>query len=365
MVDNKSPAAVEAGNDGFVHKKAGWSKKKKIIVSIVVTIALLLVIVLPIIFFVVVPKVAQSSINGSQLEFLEASILEPTDTTFKTALKIKVTNAGHTSATLENDGPTTVYWVYANKEVPLLEMQMGPFSVADNEGMIDQTVENVKILDPETFAKFNKILVVSPEITWRLKANMKVRALSRTYKGLTMDKEVTLKGMDRLQGVYVKEFEPTAPVDQTGASPTTLSMKAIIRNPSPIGIDLASIAFDIALPLPAELVPAGSGIPNPLPFGVSSSTAAATLAGNNQNTEVPLTATIAPIADAPAALRPTLGTQMTGLLAGQASVKLVAQIKDVGGPAWLKQSLVGLPLNIFMGRDASYEAALKAFSGEH
>ncbi|KAJ3180581.1 hypothetical protein HDU85_003985 [Gaertneriomyces sp. JEL0708] len=365
MVDTKSPAAVEAGNDGFVQKKAGWSKKKKIIVSIVVTIALLLVIILPILFFVVVPKVAQSSINGSHLEFLEASILEPTDTTFKTAIKVKVTNAGHTSATLENDGPTTVYWVYGGKELPLLEMQMGAFSVANSEGMIDETVENVKIMDPAVFANFNKILVVSDKITWKLKANMKVRAMGRTYSGLTMDKEVVLKGMDRLQGTYVKEFEPTAAPDQTGATPTTLTMKAVIRNPSPIGIDLESIAFDIAAVLPAALVPAGSGVPNPLPFGVSSSTAASTLAGSNQNTEVPLTATIAAISSFPEPLRAPLGAQMAGLLSGQGSAKMVAQIKDVGGPAWLKQSLVGLPLNIFMAKDATYEKALEAFSGDH
>ncbi|KAI8816833.1 uncharacterized protein EV422DRAFT_271257 [Fimicolochytrium jonesii] len=326
-------------------KSAGfWTRKRKIWAGGCAGVTIvLLVVLLPIIFFVIVPKVAQSSINNSKLTFSDVSITNPQNSTFNVAMKIEVTDAGHTDATVTNTSPLTVYWVGGidpadMTEKPLLEMNMGSYSVSGGKATIEQNIENAKVLDEQIFTAFNKFLVVSPTFKWRMVGDVSVHAVGRTYEGLKMDKVVEVKGMDQLKGASIKEFQPLAAPNP--AAPLPIAMNATLINPSPIGIELTNVLFNVTL------IPPGST--TPIFLGTALSTGTTLLKGSGE-TKMPLRAELVPTVGLPPLLQSALGL----VLSGQLNTKLTVVPVSVNAEnpvSWINNALRGLPLEAELGK---------------
>ncbi|KAI9105346.1 hypothetical protein DFS34DRAFT_599027 [Phlyctochytrium arcticum] len=344
MVDNKEiPQPVTTTNDGFnSSKKSGrFASKKAKLALCAVLVAVLLIIILPIIFLVAVPKIAQSAVNHSEITLVSAQLTEQTNSNFNLALKMSVANGGSVDATLINDGPLTVSWVGGIlpedvSEKPILEMDVAPFAVSGGNGVIDQTITNVRILNTTLFTGFNKFLIVSPGFKWRIQGKLMVRALGRTHTGLTMDKYITAKGMDRLHGTVINEFQPLAAPNP--AAPLPMLMNATLINLSPIGLELPAITFNVT-----HKVNETFSIPLGQARSILPST---TLLGGGQATKVMLNGTIYPTQNLPAALQ--LGLQQ--VLLGNLNTDVIATPVNVDGSAWISNALLGLPLEVKLGK---------------
>ncbi|TPX59645.1 hypothetical protein SpCBS45565_g07693 [Spizellomyces sp. 'palustris'] len=331
-------------DDGFANKAGFWTRKRKTwAFGCLGLIAVLLIVLLPIMFLVIVPKIAQSSIDDSVLTFVDASISNPQNSSFTLSVKIDVTNAGHFDATLIHNSPLKISWIGGldpndQSEKPILEINMGAFSVSGGKGTIEQTVSNVTVLSEQALTAFNKLMVISPSFKWRLQADMWVRAVGRTYKGLTMDKIVELKGMDQLKGTAIRQFQPKAVPDP--AQPLPIAMNATLKNPSPIGIELDTIVFNVTLPVP------GTNIT--LPLGQATSIGKTMLKSGGETT-LPLDAVLAPTGAFPPAIQEALAK----VLGGQANAHLKVVPISVGGDkpvSWVAGALIGLPLDAELGK---------------
>ncbi|KAJ3159300.1 hypothetical protein HDU86_001903 [Geranomyces michiganensis] len=350
MSDVKSPAAVESSADTLapttVHnQKAGfWTRRKKILcgAGVATFIALFLIIFLPILFFVIGPKVAQKSINSSVLTFREAKIFNPSNTTFDLDMIVDVTEAGHNDATLTHEGPMTVAWITpTGKEIPILSVVLPPFSVDGGKGVINAKVKGVTILSQEALLQFNRFLIGGPEFQWRLTASMSVHALGRDYDGLTLDKTVTLKGMNGLQGTTIKEFAlPGYPATQDLPSIPFVGNATLI-NPSPVGLELDITSFDVAT---STGVPLGK---------VTSKKTFINAAGNSTLLTEGALGAIANLPIQVAALLPAV-------LQGKLNIPIVITPTSVGGDnpiSWISGALVGAKLNATMGYASEKPAA--------
>ncbi|KAJ3170001.1 hypothetical protein HDU87_000524 [Geranomyces variabilis] len=347
MSDVKSPRAVESSADTLApatthNQKAGfWTRRKKIgcAIGVATFIVLFLVVFLPILFLVIGPKIAQKNINSSVLTFRDASITNPTNTTFDLALKIDVTNAGSIKATLTHTTPMRVAWInpLTGAEIPILAMNLPPFTVDDGTGTIDTKVSGVTVLDQTALTLFNKFLIGGPAFQWRLTSGISAHALGRDYDGLSLDKIVTLQGMGAFQGTTIKQFAlPGYPATQS-LPQVPIVLNATLFNPSPVGLELDITTFDVA-----TLV-AGTSVP----LGVVTSTQKTFINGMG-NTTLPLSGYLFALANLP--------IQVFGLLPavllGAANINVTVTPTAVGAESpvsWISGALVGANLNATMG----------------
>lgn len=285
------------------------------------------------------------------MTFTEASITNPQNTTFDLALKVDVTNAGHVEATLTHSTPLEVYWLVPEAlgggEKPLLRMGLGSFKVSDEKGFIDQKADNVEVLDQKLLAMFNKVLIASPKIQWRLVGDMKVKALGRTYHGLKMNKVVDVLGMSGLKGTLIKEFELQGLPNATGITPIT--MTATLFNKSPVGIELDTTVFNVTLPLPNNIT---------LPIGTATSVGKTMVEATPKTSSMKLDAKLFPIANYPAEIQATLAQ----VLGGTKNAHLVVTPLTIGGNnavSWVQGGLAGLPLEVTLGKAPEEAKAAK------
>ncbi|KAJ3006063.1 hypothetical protein HKX48_000310 [Thoreauomyces humboldtii] len=346
-MDNKTATSpMNASNetlDGHhpATKRHGfWTKKKIICAAILAFIVVALVIILPVLFLVIGPKLAQSGINDSVLTVTDASILNPQNATFNMALAIAVTNAGKVKATLTHTSPVAVWWVIPGKgEQQLLTMTLPPFSVDHSgSGTINANVQNVTILDQALFAQFNQYLIASPSFQWRLVGELSAHAIGRDYDGLTMDKTITVTGMNQLPNTNIPEFQLLGFPSQTAATP--ILMNATLVNPSPVGLSLGVIVFSV------------TDITGTTVIGNATTTGDTIVLGGGQTTKMILSGFINPLAGFPAALT----TNLTMVLGGAMNLTLIVTPLSVGGAtpvSWVQGGLQGLPLKAVMGKAPS------------
>ncbi|KAI8921946.1 hypothetical protein DFJ77DRAFT_505711 [Powellomyces hirtus] len=340
MTDTKTATNVEEGN--VVHttktktKSGFWTRPKKIIAGIVVFIVLFLIIFLPILFFVIVPKIAQKGINSSVLTFKSADITNPRNGTFDLAMKIDVTEAGHTKATITHTSPMTVYWITPTTgEIPFLRMELPPFSVDGGDGTIDASVKGVTVLNEGVLTKFNQFLITQDSFQWRLVGEVSARALGRDYGGLTMSKVVTLGGMKGLKGTTIKEFDvKLGPNSNTTATP--MQLNATLINPSPIGLELGVMVFNVSTT---------SGIP----LGTASTRGISLVRSGGAESTLILDGLLNPTAALPEAAIELL----KAVLAGTVNLPVNVVPVSIGGNdpvSWISGALVGAPLPATFGK---------------
>lgn len=317
-----------------------WTKKKMICAAILAFIIVALVIILPVLFLVIGPKLAQSGINDSVLTVTDASILDPQNASFNMALAIAVTNAGKVKATLTHTSPVAVWWVVPGKgQQQLLTMTLPPFSVDHSgDGTINANVQNVTILDQTLFAQFNQFLIASPTFQWRLVGELSAHALGRDFDGLTMDKTITVTGMNKLADTNIPEFKLLGFPSATDATP--ILMNATLVNPSPVGLSLGVIVFNV------------TDITGTVVIGNATTTGDTIVLGGGQTTKMLLTGFIMPLGTFP----PALTANLTQVLGGAMNLTLLVTPESVGGAnpiSWVQGGLKGLPLMANMGKAPS------------
>lgn len=105
-------------------------KRRKYWVFCAIMTVIVVAVAVPLALFVILPKVAQSIINGSGMEFKSIQITNPTDTSLSMAMQGSLTNTGPFPATIEFPEPIEVYY----NDVLLGSMNLPPTKASGGKG---------------------------------------------------------------------------------------------------------------------------------------------------------------------------------------------------------------------------------------
>ncbi|KXS20958.1 hypothetical protein M427DRAFT_41124 [Gonapodya prolifera JEL478] len=283
-------------------------------------------IMIPVAIFVIAPKIAQSLITGSTLQFISSDIMDPREDGFTLRVVGKIENTGFLPAHIVVPDPVQVSWQGQN----MISLPLDPIDATPGVGATINSTVDAKILDATAFATFAKQMLLVESFDWRLQAMVSATALGITFNNLLLDKTVTLKGFNGLNNVTILSF------DLPSSDPTAgiiLNIRADLFNPSPIGVDMGDISFNVSL--------------NGSTIGTSSAKGVTVKAGDNL---LAMNGNIIPVTSA--LQGDTLTEMFNFFLAGQASSLLVigTDVRPSNASkapiSWLRGAFVGLPLTV-------------------
>ncbi|CAG8457951.1 85_t:CDS:2 [Ambispora gerdemannii] len=195
-------------------------------------------IMIPVAIFVIAPAIAQGAVTGSKLSFSSANLTNLTEDAFLMKVNGKVTSTGPMAATIDVPDGVEVSWNgLVLGRLPLDTISAAPFVGADIDSSQTFTISN-----KTAFGEFNKFMLTSKEFTWHLEGLANVRAAGLSLKGIRLSKDVKMDGMANFPDVSIKTFD--APSDHP-AGGITVQILSIMVNPSPIGVELGDLEFDV------------------------------------------------------------------------------------------------------------------------
>ncbi|KAG0332871.1 hypothetical protein BG000_009661, partial [Podila horticola] len=125
-------------------------KRRKYWIFCAIMTVIIVAVAVPIGLFVILPKVAQSILNGSTMSFDDIKITEPTNTTLTMTMQGTLGNTGPFAATIQFPEPIQVYY----NEKLLGSMNLKETKASGGKGTIsDSTTFNIN--DPEAFGSFS------------------------------------------------------------------------------------------------------------------------------------------------------------------------------------------------------------------
>ncbi|KAG1785555.1 uncharacterized protein HD556DRAFT_110398 [Suillus plorans] len=193
-------------------------------------------LILPILAKPIVQKVVGGSILGVE----SVLITNPQETMFGTQLNGSITNAGPFDATITFNNGLTVSW----GGQPIGVMKMDPVNVVGDVGATLNVQTTFEVANADYLANFTKVMLNSESFEWDISGdNLTVSALGIEVSGISLpSKVVTLKGFNGLKnGVVINSFDLPSN-DPAGGIHLTIDSEVI--NPSQVGIELSSIAFN-------------------------------------------------------------------------------------------------------------------------
>ncbi|CAO3565834.1 unnamed protein product [Mortierella alpina] len=228
-------------HDEVVKPTAGpfYKRRRFWILCVLITVVLVAILV-PIILLVILPKVAQSIVDGSTLAFSTISITEPTNTTMVMAMEGQLGNAGPFHATVSYPEPIEVYY----KDTLLGAMDPLPETKASGGSGTIVGQSRFTITNDEAFSAFSRNMLGDESFVWTLKSTVQIRAMGRTIKDLKLNKEITLLGMNGFPQVEILSFN--LPSDAANGQGINLAIDTGLMNPSPIGVTLGTVVLDIS-----------------------------------------------------------------------------------------------------------------------
>ncbi|KAG0342717.1 hypothetical protein BG000_002062 [Podila horticola] len=221
-------------------RAAPFYKRKRFWIFCVIITVILVAILVPIILLVILPKVAQSIVNKSTLQFNEIAITEPTNTTMVMTMQGTLGDAGPFHATVSYPEPIKVFYdgtlLGAMDPLPDTKASGGSGSIAGTS--------KFTISDEAAFAAFSKKMLGEESFTWNLQSKVEIRAMGRTIKDLILNKDIQLLGMNGFPQVEILKFD--LPSDATNGQGINLVIDTAMHNPSPIGVELGTVVLDIS-----------------------------------------------------------------------------------------------------------------------
>ncbi|KXS20027.1 hypothetical protein M427DRAFT_131464 [Gonapodya prolifera JEL478] len=291
------------------------------------TSAILAAILIPIIVIVIAPKIAQALINGSTIQFISTDIMDPREDGFTLKLLAKIENTGFLPAHIDFPYPVNLSY----QDTLILNLPLGGVDATPRDGATINTTVGATIANADAFAAFAKKLLVIESFEWRLQTLCSVKALNLiTFSDLTVDKTISIKGFNGFNNVTIQSFNISGGTIGSGLA---ISILADLANPSPIGIELGDVSFNVSL--------------NGTIIGNSKSTNTIVQGGDNFLT---LNGNIMPITNA---IQQELLNQLFNFfLAGQSSSLTVigtdVRPTNMSKPrvSWLYGAFYGLPLQV-------------------
>ncbi|KAH7915074.1 hypothetical protein BJ138DRAFT_1122997 [Hygrophoropsis aurantiaca] len=215
---------------------------------------------------VLAQPIVQKIVSGTVLGVDTVLISNPQQTSFGTQLNGSITNAGPFDATISFGNGLTVSW----NGQPLGTMNMPDVNVVGDVGATLNTQATFEVADVGHLTDFTKVLLNEESFEWDISGeNLTVSALGISVSGITLpSKTVTLKGFNGLKnGVTINSFD--LPYNDP-AGGIHLTIQSQVTNPSQVGIELSSIAFNTYIG-DVEIAPVGANSTVTLAPGSTSS----------------------------------------------------------------------------------------------
>ncbi|KAF8135624.1 hypothetical protein EV363DRAFT_1429344 [Boletus edulis] len=189
---------------------------------------------------VLAQPIVQKIVSGSVLGIDTVVITNPQETSFGTRLNGSITNAGPFDAIISFGNGLAVSW---NGQA-LGSMHLDDVNVVGDIGATLSVQTTFDVADVNVLAAFTKVLLNEESFQWEISGeNLTVSALGIQVPGISLpSKVVTLKGFNGLQnGVTINSFDLPANDPSGGIH---LTIQSMVTNPSQVGIELSSIAFN-------------------------------------------------------------------------------------------------------------------------
>ncbi|KAI8356040.1 hypothetical protein B0O80DRAFT_385209 [Mortierella sp. GBAus27b] len=214
-------------------------KRRKYWIFCAIMTVIVVAVAVPLALFVILPKVAQSIINGSGMSFKSIQITNPTETSLSMAMEGSLTNTGPFAATIEFPEPINVYY----NDVLLGSMSLPPTKASGGKGALTVPGAPFTINDPATMGSFSADMMNNEKFTWVLKSKVTIKALGRTVSNLDLNKNLEVLGMGGFPNVRILKFD--LPSDAAPGQGINLAIDTELENPSPIGVTLGTLVLDI------------------------------------------------------------------------------------------------------------------------
>ncbi|KAF9954644.1 hypothetical protein BGZ72_004432 [Mortierella alpina] len=229
---------IEASESHKAQQAPRFYKRKGFWMICVPLTIVMLAILVPIVLLVVLPKLVQSIVNQSTMSLAQINMTDATETSTKVSLAGTVGNAGIFSATIDFPEPIAVAW----EGRPLGNMTMSSIKASGGKGSINEKT-TLMITDKDAFSDFAKKMMGVESFIWTMSSKVNVRAVGRTIRNVNMAKEIKMLGMNGFTNITINSFDlPGDAPNKTGAY---VRIVTSMNNPSPIGLDLGTIAFDL------------------------------------------------------------------------------------------------------------------------
>ncbi|KAF9544267.1 hypothetical protein EC957_012230 [Mortierella hygrophila] len=213
-------------------------KRRKYWIFCAILTVIIVAVVVPIALFVILPKVAQSIINKTNMGFQSIQISNPTNTSMTMSMNGELSDTGPFSAKIKFPDPIEVYY----GETLLGSMNLPDTKASGGRGdlIADATFS---IADEAAFGSFSADMMSNEKFIWKLKSTVTIVALGRTVSNLKLDKDLEVLGMGGFPDVRILKFD--LPSDAAPGQGINLVIDTAMNNPSPIGVTLGTIVLDI------------------------------------------------------------------------------------------------------------------------
>ncbi|KAH9934026.1 uncharacterized protein BXZ73DRAFT_100865 [Epithele typhae] len=188
---------------------------------------------------VLAQPIVQNIVSGSVLGIETVVIKDVQENSFGTTLKGSITNAGPFDAKIAFPEGLTIVW----NDKPLGSIKMPDVDVVGGVGASFEVDTTFAVADVAHLADFTKTMLTAEEFDWVISgSNLSVAAIGISVPGIVLgEKKVTLKGMNGLKGgVKIETFDLPS---NDPAGGVHLTLQTNITNPSQVGVELSSIAF--------------------------------------------------------------------------------------------------------------------------
>ncbi|KAI9598377.1 hypothetical protein BDF19DRAFT_411078 [Syncephalis fuscata] len=226
-----------------VQKKKGvqgfFKTRRRMCLCICCLITLIfMAIFIPVLIFVIVPAIAQAAVSAAKMSITSANITNPQEDYFTMQMAGMVTDTGPFDAQIEIKDKVRLYY----EGVELGRMAMDPLVTKAGVGATIDSSLTFEVTNKEGFGDFAKVMMRKSEFTWSIKGEARARAMGITLDGIKLEKDITLKGMQNFPNVKLKSFDLPSNHALGGIA---MNADASMDNPSPFGIDLGDLTFDI------------------------------------------------------------------------------------------------------------------------
>ncbi|KAI8804175.1 hypothetical protein BJ742DRAFT_742327 [Cladochytrium replicatum] len=199
-----------------------------------------LVIFLPVLFLVIIPKIIQGIVDASAISFTSASLSNVTVTSFRLSGNGTISNSGSIPATITTENPIILSWNGKNLgSLPGLP----PISAGQGGDVALSINDIVSVSNEDNFANFAAYLLNNKNFTWTLTTSVTVTALGIPFKGISLNKTVTLNAANQFSNVAIQSFD--IPGDTSDGKGISLVVNTAITNPSDIDFDLGDVTFSL------------------------------------------------------------------------------------------------------------------------
>ncbi|OJT10827.1 hypothetical protein TRAPUB_12696, partial [Trametes pubescens] len=184
---------------------------------------------------VLAQPIVQKIVSGSILGIETVVIKNIQEKSFGTSLKGSITQAGPFDAKISFPAGLTIEWNGA----PIGSINMPDIDIASDVGATFEIDANFEVADVDHLTNFTKVMLTEESFDWVISGSnlsgISVPGIELSNKG------VTLKGMNNLKnGVLIETFDLPS---NDPAGGIHLTLQTNVTNPSQVGVELSSIAF--------------------------------------------------------------------------------------------------------------------------